>query len=310
MSKDFQIILDEARELNLNIEIPPLGKQIAIISDGKTEIIINELFHIENNQYSEGYKLSKNKSLTYYLWEKNNIPFPRSTYFQNAEEASKSLDKIKFPLVAKENRGSRSINVFSNIKTREELFDILPNFKKGIVVQEMIFGKEYRILVYGDRILGCLKMTPPLVIGNGTNSIRNLVEQKNSTLRKKIVLSEKVISTIKKEGYSLDSILPKNITVFLQNNSCLAEGGTSTDCTEFVHSSIKELALKATRLVNLKLAGIDLICEDISLPASEQNISFLEINGHPSIDIHYFPSSGEKRVVAKDILCDIFKIPQ
>lgn len=309
MSKNFQLILEEAKKLGLKTEMPPLGKEIVFISDGKTEIAVYELFHIVNNPNSESFRLSKNKSLTYYIWRKNNIPLPNSIYFKNALEAKSSISTIKFPVIAKENSGSRSINIFPNIKNKKELLNILPNFKKGLVIQEMLFGKEYRILVYGNKLLGCLHMIPPYIVGNGKNSIEELILRKNAGLKNKIIIiNNKVLSALYKASYSLDFIPQKNTTIYLQNNSCLAEGGASVDCTNIVHKSIKKIALEAMRLVNLKLAGIDIICEDISLDASKQKIYFLEINAHPSIDIHHFPSSGKKRNVAKEILCDIFKI--
>ena len=308
MSKNFQILIGEAKNLGLKTDIPPLGKKIVFISDGETEIAVEEVFCIENNPNSESYKISKNKSLTYYIWRKNGIPLPNSTYFKNTDEARESIDKIKFPVIAKENSGSRSINIFPNIKNKEELLNILPNFAKGLVVQEMIFGKEYRILVFGNKILGCLNMVPPCTMGNGKNSIEELIIRKNTKSEKKIIINDKVLSALDKAAYSLAFVPPKDTMVYLQNNSCLAEGGTSVDCTDTIHESIKNLATKAAKLINLKLAGIDLICEDISLDAAKQKVYFLEANSRPSIDIHHFPSFGKKRNVAREILCDIFKI--
>ncbi|HAI74024.1 MAG TPA: hypothetical protein DCS28_03435 [Candidatus Moranbacteria bacterium] len=308
MSENFKIIVGEAKRLGLKTEIPPLGKKVVFISNGKTEIVVYGSFHIADNPNSESIRLSKNKSLAYYVWLKNSIPLPNSLYFKNAMEAKNAIGTIKFPAIVKENSGARSINIFPNIKNKEELSGILPNFKRGLVIQEMIFGKEYRILVYGNRILGCLNMILPQIMGNGKDSIEELIKYKNERLGKKIILNDKVLSAISKEAYSLDFIPPKDVVVYLQNNSCLAEGGTSIDCTDIVNESIKQLALKAARLVNLKLAGVDIICEDISLSASAQKIYFLEVNAHPDISIHYFPSSGKKRNVVKEILCDIFRI--
>jgi cyanophycin synthetase len=308
MSENFRIIVEEAKKLRLKTEIPPLGKKAVFISDGKNEIMVYGTFHIKNNPASESIRLSKNKSLTYYVWKKNGIPLPGSLYFRNAIEAAATIEAIKFPAIAKENSGAKSVNVFPNIKNKGELLTILPNFKKGLVIQEMLFGKEYRILVYGNKILGCLNMILPQIVGDGKHSIRELIENKNKGFGKKIILNDKVLSTISKESYSLNSIPPRDTVICLQNNSCLAEGGTSVDCTDIIHESIKQLAIKASRLVNLKLSGVDIICEDISLDASKQKIYFLEVNAHPDIYIHYFPSLGEKRNVIREILCDIFKL--
>ena len=78
------------------------------------------------------------------------------------------------------------------------------------------------------------------------------------------------------------------------------------DRTDEVHGNMLKLAIRSARVVNMKLAGVDIICEDISLDPADQKTSFLETNNFPSLSIHYEPSIGKPRRVAKDILEDIF----
>jgi D-alanine-D-alanine ligase-like ATP-grasp enzyme len=150
-------------------------------------------------------------------------------------------------------------------------------------------------------------MVPPQIIGDGINSIAMLIEKKNTDLQNKVIINEKVIKTLEKNGYSLETVPKKDYCILLQENSCLAEGGSSIDCTDIVHKSILELAQRAARAVNLKLSGLDLICEDISVDPNEQKIAFLEANSLPSLNIHYVPTIGKPRRVIKDILEDIFE---
>jgi cyanophycin synthetase len=67
-----------------------------------------------------------------------------------------------------------------------------------------------------------------------------------------------------------------------------------------------ELAKKSAEVMNMKLAGIDLICNDISVSPSKQQVSFLETNSFPSLSIHYTPMVGKPRRVIREILEDIF----
>lgn len=308
MAKNFKIILREAQELGLDTEVLHEKKQVAAIRRNRQEIIIQELFSIPEDCFSEGIKFAKDKWITKLFWEREGIPTPKTILFHDPDEAVEALEAsaLSFPVVLKNRRGARSENVHVNLVNQQELTNHLGTFENGGMIQEMIQGREYRVLVYHDRILGVLEMIPPHVVGDGVSNIRDLVESRNKGKREKIRLNEKVNRTLIKLGMNERSIPTAGATVFLQGHSCLAEGGTTADRTDVVHPKIAELAIRAVRSVKLRLGGVDLICNDISRDPDSQKISFLEVNGHPSLDIHYFPDSGNIRRVARDILTDIF----
>lgn len=309
MTKNFKRLLDEARALGLSTEIVYPEKEVVEISDGSKKILVKEVFTIVNDPASASATLAKNKEITYRFWERAGIPFPRSRYFKNATFFSNNIQDLglQFPVIFKKSNGKKSIGVRPNIQSFEDLTAIVRDSNGSFIVQEMVFGKEYRLLIYKDRLLGALEHAAPRVIGNGTDTIATLMKKKNVELQKKISLGGKVIQTLAKRGFTLDSIPENGVDVLLRETSCLSEGASSIDCTERVHKDILALAQKAARTVNMKLAGIDLICEDISLDPQLQKISFLETNSFPSLNIHYTPMVGQPRRVIKDILEDIFK---
>lgn len=311
MTRNFRLLLEEAYELGLSMDIIYPEKEVVEISDGNRKILAREAFILVDDPSSASITLAKNKEITYHLWKRIHVPFPRSFYFKNISLFPKDaadLD-LNFPVVYKKSDGKRSVGVHTNILSFQELSDIANKSNGSFIVQEMVFGKEYRLLIFKDRLIGALEMVPPQIIGNGIDSIEKLIEKKNSNLQKKIILNEKVIKTLEKNGVSLETVPKNGLHILLQENSCLAEGGSSADCTDIVHADTLRLAISAARAVNLKLAGLDLICEDISLAPDKQKISFLEANSLPSLDIHYKPTIGTPRRVIKDILQDIFDTP-
>lgn len=308
MTKNFKLLLEEARELGLTADVIYPEKEVVEIGNDSQKIIIKEVFSFADNPFSASAVLARNKEITYRLWERENIPFPRSRYFRNIASFSRDAAdlNLKFPVIFKKSNGKKSIGIHTNIVSFQELAKIVGNSDGSFIVQEMAFGKEYRILVYKDRLLGALELVPPQIIGNGIDTIATLIHKKNRDLQEKILINEKVIQTLNKNNLSLDDVPEKDFCVSLQENSCLAEGGSSIDCTDVVHKDILRLVRKAAQAVNMKLAGVDLICEDISIDPAKQRVSFLETNSFPSLSIHYKPTIGKPRRVIKNILEDIF----
>lgn len=310
MTKNSKIILEEARHLNLDIKILSDRKHLFVISGNGKEIIVRELFSMSANTDVDSYHLSKDKDITYLLWKRDSIPFPPYLYFKNQSDflSRREDSHFDFPVIIKESNGSRSKNVIVNISSISDLENGTKNYPGGFVVQQMASGSEYRLLIYKGKLLGALRMIPPHVVGNGKDSIENLILEKNSRIDKKIIINETVERTLQQANFHLHSIPKREETIFLQRNSCLSEGGSTEECSERVHKEIIDLAWRATKSVNLNLGGVDMICSDISLSPQKQNIYFLEVNTYPDLYIHYHPSSGNARFVARDILSDIFNI--
>ena len=308
MTKNFRYILEEARALGLSTDLVYPEKEVVEISDGTRRIIVKDLFSMADDASSASAVLAKNKEVTYRFWERAGIPFPRSRYFKRVSSfpaTEEELD-LTFPVVFKKSDGKRSKGIHTNIASFGDLAAIVAGSESGFIVQEMVFGKEYRLLICGDRLLGALELVPPQIVGNGRDSIAILIETKNVGLGSKVIINKKVIDTLLRNGFTLEDVPETGRCVPLQENSCLAEGGSSIDRTDEVHGNMLKLAIRSARVVNMKLAGVDIICEDISLDPADQKTSFLETNNFPSLSIHYEPSIGKPRRVAKDILEDIF----
>lgn len=310
MSKNFDIIIREAKDLSLEVEMLHEDKEIAAIRNVGKEYIVQELFCLHEDRDSEGVKLAKDKWVTRLLWEKCGIPMPKTLCFDDPESALAGVNDIEplFPVAIKERYGSKSRNIHMDISSTKELPDIFREVGGGIVIQEMVRGHEYRVLICDGRVLGVLEMIPPRVFGDGRKNVIELIEEKNLLGKRKVRVNPGLSALLRRANLSYDSVPTADKAVYLKDHSCLAEGGETIDRTDDIHPDIARLAAKAVGAVKLRLGGIDLICEDISKSPDEQKIAFLEVNGHPSIDIHYEPTMGEARRVAREILLNIFEL--
>lgn len=308
MKKNPPIIKKVVQEMGGTVEkiVPERG--CFMIKFGGEKILFSRKFQIASDFFS-GRMLTAHKDLTYVALKENNLPTPMSSCFYRKSLTEKKIDSglasMKYPIVIKDANGSNSRGVFIDIKNFNEAKKIIlkeiANFP-CLIAQEMVFGKEFRVLVLGNKAIGVLEMIPPRIFGDGKNTIKKLIELKQFDLAKKTSLDESLVNILKKQGYVLTDIPQKNTAVFIKNNSCLAEGGETKDATKSINPAIEKICVRAAKATGKNLAGIDIICDNISNDPKDQSMSILEINGKPDLYIHYNPTHGKTQNVIEKII--------
>jgi cyanophycin synthetase len=111
---------------------------------------------------------------------------------------------------------------------------------------------------------------------------------------------------LEKQGYTPDSVPAAGTQVLLRQNGNLSTGGSATDVTDRVHPENAARAVDAARVVGLDIAGVDVICRDISRPMEEQGGIVVEVNAAPGLRMHLDPSVGKPRPVGEAIVSTMF----
>ena len=83
-------------------------------------------------------------------------------------------------------------------------------------------------------------------------------------------------------------------------------GNVAIDVTDEVHPENARLAALATRIVGLDIAGIDLVCDDISRPLQEQGGAIIEVNASPGLLFPLKPAEGKPRDIGSAIIRHLF----
>jgi cyanophycin synthetase len=312
MIKNPPIIKKVVREMGGRIEelIPRRG-YFYIYLKGK-RFLVSRKFKIASN-LTTGEETTKFKDLTYILLNEKGIPTPKTISIHKKLTQNKlqaRLKTLRLPLIIKDAQGSQSQGIFANIadlKTAEKIIiKELKNFPR-LIAQEMVTGDEYRITVLGNKLLGAVKLIPPRITGDGKSDVKKLIEQKQKSARRKTPFDSSLRNTLAEQGFSLRSIPKKGTIVYIRRNSVLDEGGETEDATDQVHKKIKAMCTAAAMATGKYLAGIDVMCDDISKDPRKQNFNIIEINGKPDIYLHYNPTRGKTRDVVKDIVNFILK---
>lgn len=259
-----------------------------------------------------------NKDLTKRILSDFMIPVPEGDVTYSVEGAVFAARNIGFPVVVKPLDGNQGKGVTVNINSEQEVkaaFIEAKKFSNSVLVEKYINGNDYRLLVVGDKLSAAAERRPPFITGDGIHTISELVEIENSNELRgadhekpltKIKLDDLARKVLLSQGFDEDYIPKTDEVIFLRYNSNISTGGTARDCTEEVHPYNAELAAKAAKALGLDIAGIDMCCEDISKPLHEQNGAIIEVNAAPGLRMHIYPSIGESRNVAEDILNMMF----
>lgn len=221
--------------------------------------------------------------------------------------------KVGFPLVVKPNSGSQGSNV-SKVHNKTEFYIAMRRvFKKDKIalVEQYIEGRDYRVVVLDDNIISAYERTPLCIKGDGRSSINKLLLEKKiyfNKIKRDIKIDHKnkiIVDKLKRQGYTLSSILPKSKTIHLLDNANLSTGGDSVDVTEAMHKDFKKIAVNLTKDMGLRLCGVDLMIKgDIKDKPGEYFI--IEVNAAPGLD-HYVTTGLAQRKIVEDLYLEVLK---
>jgi len=274
-----------------------------------------EMLVLSNNRYRDlshhAKVITKHKYLAHQLLQKNNIPTPKTHCFHSLEELlelwEKEYDRKKV-VIKPENKGLGK-DVFIESKAEKILEageKILRTYKKRGLIQEYREGKDLRLQVIGGQLFAACSRVPAHVIGNGTNTITELIRKKNQEKAKiseklMIRIDEKTQRLLSEQGYDLESIPGTGEDAQLKKVSTVGLGGDPIDVTENVHTDYHELARKLAKLLSVDHFAIDLIVHDEKLAMESDKSTVIEINAPCMWYIHHF-AENKKRNVALAIL--------
>lgn len=302
---EFELILAAARARAIPItSIDPRG-------------LIHELGHgvyrrrVRNVRTSNtsylGEMLSSDKQLSLHYLAECGLPVPETLAARDVETAIAAARKIGFPVAIKPNDEGNSVGLHLDVRDEAEVrtaFDDASRVSRSgtAVVQRYLAGRHYRILVVGERIIGVTERLAAHVVGDGRHSVRQLVDIENRNPRrgtrkadwfKTIAIDEVTTRLLEKQGWTLDDVPPRGVWVPLQRIDDIEGGGEAIAFTGPVHPDNVAIIRSAVRALEVDIAGVDLIAEDIERSIWETSGGILEVNCSPGYSLIQFPTSGD-----------------
>lgn len=284
MKKETVKLLEKlCKKLEIKIEKLSFGWVYKLSKSNKIRYITGD-FDINKEASS---KIASDKYATYEVVKSQNLPIIEHKMIFNPNERKKYIEKdiwnicydefkAKKKVVVKPNLGLEGKGVF-RCKTLDELeiavkFLLEKNTSISICPYYDI-EKEYRAFYLNGEILLIYEKEKPYIVGNGVETIKELVE--------KLKLPHNKIVKENLEKLDLNYIPNQNEKIEISWKYNLTGGATAriVKKEDLIYKTIEELAIRTGKSLDLTFATIDII------KTKENEIYLLEVNSGVSTNI-------------------------
>lgn len=232
---------------------------------------------------------------------------------RDANAAYSYAKKLGFPVIVKPNSGSQGVDVALVYNKREFFRAIRAVFKRDKValVQQQVKGRDYRLVVLDNEVISAYERIPLNIIGNGASTVGQLLKEKQRyfafTGRDTKIKSDdpRILNKLKHQGLNLRSVPAKGERIFLLDNANLSSGGNAVDVTATAHPAFKNISVRVSKDMGLRLCGVDLMI-DGDITQKPATYWILEINSSPGLD-HYVQTGRAQEIVVEDLYLKVLK---
>jgi cyanophycin synthetase len=259
-------------------------------------------------------EIAQNKDDTKRVLGAIGLPVPHGAVATTADEAVGLAQEIAFPVILKPLDLSHGRGISPRLTDEAAVraaWEGARQFSERLIVEQFAEGRDHRVLVIGGRVVAVAERVPAHVTGDGTHTVRELIDLANEDPRRgtghtkvltKLACDETTVEFLSRSNMTLDDVPAADQQVFLRSTANLSTGGTSIDRTDEIHPSNVTACEMAAGVVGLDIAGIDVITPDISVPFRENGAAIIEVNAAPGVRMHTHPTEGDPRNIGAPII--------
>ncbi len=284
-----------------------------ISRDGSTTFVNQSLLMLEDHLTL---KIMGDKSLTYSLLDQAGYPTARYLKF-TIGDVGRAVDFLKREnsVVVKPVSGTGGgRGVTTGIKSASELILAArkaSRFDSNLLVEEQLQGGSYRLLFFMGKFIDAIRRDPPVVVGDGQSSLRQLIARENKLRENQpstralspLVIDADARNWMKDNAMRLSDVPASGKTVQVKRAVNENDSSGNWNVTAQVNAQIIEKCAELVQRLGVEFAGVDLICDDISGPFHPDNCRIGEINTTPGLHHHYLIANpDEGNLVAETVL--------
>src|SRR5699024_1705457 len=250
----------------------------------------------------------------YTYLKKAGVPIPEGSVFNfqhnSIDEIIDYALSIGYPLVVKATSLQGGKGVYTHItnidQLKESLFKVRDTYNsEHVMIEKYISGVDYRFFVMKDKVLAASKSYSSFVVGDGKNTIEQLITIMNKKIKNSRFHAGRAIKTdndlltyLKEQSLSLETIPKQNERIFLRRHGTYLGHRLNVDCTDDIDPKFKDYAVRAIHSIKgIPYGSVDMIIDEES---NEGVVN--EINTHGEISMHITPIEGKPRDIPKAII--------
>ena len=266
-----------------------------VFGEGSASIWLSST--ITDQTPSLGVSIATDKLQCSAVMRAHGMPVPDHIAVASADQAVQAARRLGFPVVVKPSDLEQGMGVSAGLTTEAvvaEAYSYACRFSKKILVEKHVHGQDFRLTAMHGKVIKVMQRIPGGVTGDGQSSVQALIEQAQTEPaarrrflkegKHRLCLDEEALSVLTELNMTPDSILTAGRFLALRRKSNISSGGTQTVIAiETVHPNNLELACRATEVLGLDIAGVDLLVPDIGISWKTSGGAICEINAAPQI---------------------------
>jgi cyanophycin synthetase len=258
---------------------------------------------------AQGVVYAKNKRSTADLLKKSGLPGAEHVTVNTWEDTLAAAHELGYPVVVKPYDRDNGQGVYAGITNDQDLkaaytevTEIVPEF----LVERHFEGTGHRFTIHNNQVITITQKHPATVVGDGINTVKHLIENHQSEARRikrpnnnepfvviginhvQMIIDHEVEGMLAQQNVTVDSVLKTGESIQLRRRNNASAGGLTRAIDQAtVHPDNKALCLRAARILDLDIAGVDLITPDITRSWLEVGALICEVNAIPQIGYNH-----------------------
>lgn len=283
-----QIIVNEARRRGIHADVIDAAYGYFKLSFGGRSVACRESLSALTTAVAMS--LCDDKRVTQRILAAGGVRTPAQMEVGD-ETALRAFVERHGRVVVKPARGEQGHGITVDVQTWPEVqaaIEVARRYCDDVIVEELAAGQDLRIVVIDHQTVAAATRRPAQVVGDGTADLRTLIERHSKRRaaatqgESRIPMDTETERCVAAAGHTLDSVLPAGTVLAVRKTANLHTGGTIHDVTAQLHPTLRAVAEKASRLLDIPVVGFDFM-----VPAIDgADYAVIEANERPGLANH------------------------
>ncbi len=293
-----RLIVDEARLRGIYVEVIDAANGYFRLTLGGRSIVCRESLSELTNAIAMS--RCQDKRVTLSLLAKAGLSVPAQQTAGNAATDAVFLEHHG-AIVVKPAEGEQGKGISVHLTAPDEVEEAVARARMhcdNVILEQYCAGQDLRIVVIDYQVVAAAVRRPPVVIGDGHSTVRELIEKQSRRRQaatggeSRIPLDDETLRCVRAQGFELDSVLRPEAPLNVRNTANLHTGGTIHDVTVMLHPLLREAAERAARVLDIPVTGLDFLVPEVDGPA----YVIIEANERPGLANHEPQPTAERFV--------------